>query len=296
MQMIRSGKVKDVYDAGDHLVFKFSDRISVFDKIIPSPIPDKGRSLCRTSAFWFNLISQSTGLKTHFLSLEDEKTMSVRKFNVVKTSPDRFRANYVIPLEFVTRYYVAGSLMDRIKSGSVDYRILGFKNMPEYGEELPDPFFEMTTKHEKFDRPLTIEEAAQIGGLSNHEIDYIKECTFTIDRRIQKQVSKSGLIHADGKKEYALDLDRSLVVVDTFGTADEDRFWDVKSYNEKKIVELSKESVRQYYRDIGYHDELYSARSSGLKEPDIPDLPKEMIEKTTSLYRKMYELISGNKW
>ncbi|MGC8506071.1 MAG: phosphoribosylaminoimidazolesuccinocarboxamide synthase [Thermoplasmata archaeon] len=296
MEMIRSGKVKDVYDAGDHLVFKFSDRISVFDKIIPSPIPDKGRSLCRTSAFWFNLIAQTTDLKTHFLSLVDDKTMNVRKFNVINTAPDRFRSNYVIPLEFVTRYYVAGSLMDRIKSGSVDYRTLGFRNMPEYGEELPDPYFEMTTKHEKFDRPLTREEAAMIGGLSNQEIDYIRECTFTIDRRIQRQVSRNGLIHADGKKEYALDLDRSLVVVDTFGTADEDRFWDVRSYNEKKIVELSKESVRQYYRDIGYHDDLYSARSSGLKEPDIPDLPGDMIEKTSSLYRKMYELISGNKW
>jgi phosphoribosylaminoimidazole-succinocarboxamide synthase len=294
--MIRSGKVKDVYDHGDHLVFKFSDRISVFDKIIPSPIPDKGSSLCRTSAFWFDLIAQTTDIKSHFIKMEDERTMIVRKFNVVNRSPDRFRSDYVIPLEFVTRYYVAGSLMDRIKSGSINYKSLGFKNLPEYGEELPDPYFEMTTKHEKFDRPLSSAEAADIGGLTSAEIDHIRECTFTIDRRIQRQVGKSGLIHADGKKEYAFDLDRSLVVVDTFGTADEDRFWEAKAYNEKKIVELSKESVRQYYRDIGYHDDLYSARASGIKEPEIPDLPKEMIQKTSALYRRMYELISGKKW
>ena len=100
----------------------------------------------------------------------------------------------------------------------------------------------------------------------------------------------------DGKKELAFDAGREPVLVDTFGTLDEDRFWEKKDYDSGVIKDLSKESVRQYYRSIGYHDQLYSAREKNLPEPDIPPLPPDLVKKTSDLYREMYERITGEKW
>ncbi|MCL4329340.1 MAG: phosphoribosylaminoimidazolesuccinocarboxamide synthase [Candidatus Thermoplasmatota archaeon] len=293
---VRSGKVKDVYDQGDSFLFKFTDRISVFDKIIPTTIPDKGESLCRTSAFWFDVVSKTTDIPTHFISLKSKNEMIVKKFNVMPVVPDGYRSNYLVPLEFVVRYYAAGSLLDRIKSGQVRKEDLSLASEPKAGDPLPDPYLEITTKFEKFDRPLELEEASRISGLGKLELKDILEACMTIDRRMLSHVEKSGLIHADGKKEFAVDEERTPVIVDTFGTADEDRFWDKSSYDSGKLVELSKEAVRQYYRNSGYRDRLYKARSDGTKEPDIDPLPAEMVSSTSAIYRDLFEKMTGQRW
>ncbi len=90
-----------------------------------------------------------------------------------------------------------------------------------------------------------------------------------------------------------MDEDRSIMAVDTFGTADEDRFWDGDQYEMGRFVELSKEFVRQHYRNTGYHEELYSARKAGRAEPDIPALPDEMVKKVSDLYLSLFERITG---
>lgn len=203
--------------------------------------------------------------------------MRVKKFYIPESGKgDPHEIEYVIPLEFITRYYVAGSLYDRVKEGKVRYEDLGLNHAPKYGEELDDPFFEVTTKFEKYDRPLKHGEIIEIGGMTNSELNEIKEAILRVDRRINKSVSQRGLIHVDGKKEFAFGIGREPVLIDTFGTLDEDRWWDRKEYDEGgKIVELSKEFVRQYYRSTGYHSELYSAREKGLPEPEIPPLPPQ---------------------
>ncbi len=292
--LIIKGKVKDVYDLGDRLLFKFSDRISVFDKIIPSRVPDKGKALCRTSAFWFEKL-RARSIKNHLIKATEQE-MEVIKFNVVEHVDQKIHAGYLLPLEFVVRYYVAGSLHDKLKAGKLDFKSLGFSKFPDYGEKLPDPFLEVTTKFEKFDRYLQFEEAREIAGLHRYELDEIMELCMKIDRIIDNQVSKSGLIHADGKKEFALGYEREPIVVDTFGTLDEDRFWEKEKLDKGEIKELSKEFVRQYYRSSGYHEELYSKRSKGEKEPDIAPLPESIVNDVSSLYRSMYERLTGQKW
>ena len=109
MKMIRQGKVKDVYDVDNHsLEFVFSDKISVFDKIIPSLIPHKGETLCRTSAFWFQ-VARSCGIRTHFKEFIPPNRMRVRKVEVLPSSKiNRKSKNYLIPLEVISRHYVAG--------------------------------------------------------------------------------------------------------------------------------------------------------------------------------------------
>ncbi len=294
MELLRKGKVKDVYYEGNALVFKFSDRISVFDKIIPNSIPHKGESLCRTSYYWYNVVS-SLNIETDLIELVSDSEMRVKKYRQMDKGYG-FLSNYMVPLEFITRYYMAGSLYDRIKSGEIDYHTLGFKNAPEYGDPLPDPFFEVSTKFEKFDRYLETKEALEISGLDLGELYNIREIIFKIDRRINKSVESRGLIHADGKKEFALGMERKPVIIDTFGTLDEDRFWDKEDYENGQVNELSKEMVRQYYRAAGYHEKLMYARDKKEAEPDITPLPDNMVKTVSDLYIQMYEKITGLKW
>ncbi|MDA8055215.1 MAG: phosphoribosylaminoimidazolesuccinocarboxamide synthase, partial [Thermoplasmatales archaeon] len=222
MKLIRKGKVKEVYDMGENLLFVFTDQISVFDKIIPSLVPDKGESLARTSNYWFE---QATRLQipNHLLEFRNKREMVVRKFDIYETGATTDKKNYLVPLEFIVRYYVAGSLLDRIEKGITRYQDLGFRNPPKHGEKIPEPLFEMTTKFEKTDRLLDKSEAKRIGGLADDDVENIREMIFKMDREINSRALGRGLIHADGKKEFALDSERQPVLVDTFGTADEDR-------------------------------------------------------------------------
>ena len=239
MKLWKVGKVKKVYEVShSELEFEFTDRISVFDKVIPSLVPRKGETLCRTSAYWFGR-AHDMGIQTHFKEVIPPNRMRVKRVHILE-KPGRDDSSYLVPLEFIVRYYAAGSLLDRIKSGKVNPHDFGLSSV-EYGDELVDPFIEVTTKLEKVDRPLQKEEALQLSGLSQGEYDDITETILRIDTDMNDQVRRRGLIHVDGKKEFALNENREIMVVDTYGTADEDRFWDLRAYEEGKCIELSKE-------------------------------------------------------
>ena len=301
MRLIRKGKVKEVYETEnkDELEFFFTDRISVFDKIIPSDVPHKGETLCRTSAYWFS-VAENIGIKTHFIKTILPNRMRVKKVDVIRdySKLNEKTTNYLIPLEFICRYYVAGSLFDRIKNKEIKNETLGFDRdyNVKYGDKLPTPFFEVTTKLEKTDRKLGLKEALKISGLGKEEYEEIKEIFFRMDSEINSAVRQRGLIHVDGKKEFAFDENRSIMLIDTFGTADEDRFWDRNKYEKGEFVELSKEYVRQYYREINYYEKLTSARKNGLTEPDIPSLPDDKIQKVSRLYIDLFEKITGERF
>ncbi|MEK6851475.1 MAG: phosphoribosylaminoimidazolesuccinocarboxamide synthase, partial [Candidatus Thermoplasmatota archaeon] len=178
MKFLRKGKVKEVYEVSDdELEFRFTDQISVFDKIIPNLVPHKGETLCRTSAHWFR-VAESMGIRTHFLRVADGDRMRVRRVEVI---PDYAKItaktrNFLIPLEVIARYYVAGSLNDRLQKGKVRPEDVGFPKgrVPKYGEPLPEPFFEVTTKLEKVDRELSLPEALSISSLSAREFEDLK--------------------------------------------------------------------------------------------------------------------------
>jgi len=299
MKLIRKGKVKEVYEVSEtELEFLFTDQISVFDKVIPSLVPRKGETLCKTSAHWFK-VCEDMGISTHFIGLEGDNKMRVKKVDVIPNYSllSTSSSNYLIPLELIARYYVAGSLHDRIEEGKIKPSDLGFSNehRPKYGELLPDPFFEHTTKLEKVDRPVDFEEALRIAGLSRWDYEELKEAVFKIDAKINEDVKKRGLIHVDGKKEFAFNARRELMIVDTFGTADEDRFWDAKKYEDGQCIELSKEFVRQYYRKTGYYSDLVAARSKARVEPDIPALPEDVLNQVSELYMNLFERITGEE-
>ncbi len=299
MKLLKQGKVKDVYEVDAHtLEFVFTDKISVFDKVIPSLIPHKGETLCRSSAFWFQ-VARSCGIKTHFREFIPPNRMRVQKVQILEPAKiTRKTSEYLIPLEVIARHYVAGSLWDRIQAGEVKPQKLGLKTGKEikYGDKLPEPYIEFTTKLEKVDRLLTKAEAMKLAALSNDDYKHMVEAVLVIDEKIAEEVEKRDLIHVDGKKEYAFDEERELMVVDTFGTADEDRWWDWEQYSKGQFVELSKENVRQYYRQIGYHDKLVESRKMGKGEPRIPALPEAKIKEISDLYMDMFERITGESY
>lgn len=297
MRFLRKGKVKEVYEVSeDELEFRFTDQVSVFDKVIPSLVPHKGETLCRTSTHWFE-VAHDLGIRTHFLRTVEGNRMRVRRVEVIAdyAKLTSRTTSFLIPLEVIARYFVAGSLHDRLRTGRIRPEDLGFPrgHVPAYGEPLPEPFLEATTKLEKVDRELTLEEALRISSLSEDEWGDIVETVRRIDDRLNGDVRARGLIHVDGKKEFAFDENRELMVIDTFGTADEDRFWDLEAYEAGKQVELSKEFVRQHYRRTSYHEALTEARRAGRPEPDIPPLPEEVVRAVSDLYVSLFERITG---
>ena len=297
-KLILKGKVKEAYDLGDKLEFRFTDNISVFDKVIPSLITNKGETLCREGTYWFQRAEQM-GIKTHFLDYVPPNAMVVKKVDIIQSRDITSQSKrYLIPLEFICRWFIAGSLFDRIKEGKVNVSALGFPSghKVEYGEVLPEPFLEVSTKLEKTDRLLDTKSALRISGLTAKVLEEAKELVLKIDRDLGKSVEKRGLIHVDGKKELAFDENRTLMVVDVYGTADEDRFWDKQKYEAGEFVDLSKEYVRQYYRSMGYKDRLYNARDAGQKDPEIPPLPDEVVDQTSQIYMKLFEMITGQKF
>ena len=297
-KLLIKGKVKEAYDLGDRLEFLFTDNISVFDKVIPSQIPFKGETLSREGVYWFERAARM-GIKTHFLEYQAPAGMLCKKVDILQPQQITSQSkNYLIPLEWICRWYVAGSLYDRVKEGKVLAKDLGFASghTVRSGEPLPEPFIEVSTKLEKTDRLLKKEEALQISGLSSREYDDAREVVLKIDDDMGKSVASRGLIHVDGKKELAFDEDRQIMVIDVYGTADEDRFWDKASYEQGKFVDLSKEYVRQYYRQTGYKDQLYKARDAGQNEPPIPALPPVVVQETSRIYIKLFEMITGEKF
>ncbi|MBE46023.1 MAG: phosphoribosylaminoimidazolesuccinocarboxamide synthase [Euryarchaeota archaeon] len=298
-ELLYSGKVKQVWstDDPDIIEFRYTDQISVFDQIIPSLIPRKGESLNRASCHWFNLIQDENICKTHILEMNGPDRVLARRFDVIRKpgAISKEAENFFVPLEVICRHYLAGTAWRRYQRGEASPQDFGFDSDEplQEGAKLPKPFLEVSTKFEKFDRNLQREEALEISNIFPEELDEILSIVLEVDSVIERETSKRGLIHVDGKKEFALGEGRAPVLVDSFGTLDEDRWWDAEEYERGNIVQLSKESVRKHYIDSGHYNELYQARQTGSPEPPIPPLPDEIIASTADLYANMFERLTG---
>tara|TARA_B100000131_G_scaffold231848_1_gene223667 strand:+ start:1426 stop:2337 length:912 start_codon:yes stop_codon:yes gene_type:complete len=298
-EQLYAGKVKQVWstDDPDIIEFRYTDQISVFDQIIPSLIPRKGESLNRTSCHWLKLVENEGVCKTHLIEMNAPDRCLARRFDVIR-EPGAITSdmeNVFVPLEVICRHFLAGSGWRRYAKGDVGAEEFGFAPGTELeeGVKLPVPYVEVSTKFEAFDRLLDTEEALEISGLSLEELNNIKDIVLKIDAIIEREAALNGLIHVDGKKEFALGKGREPILVDSFGTLDEDRWWDKDAYERGEIVQLSKEFVRAHYIEDGHHKELYDARENGEEEPPIPALPQSMIDRTSALYASMFERLTN---
>ena len=191
---------------------------------------------------------------------------------------------------------MAGSGWRRYKRGELSAEELGFEAGTELkqGVKLPAPYVELTTKFEAYDRLIDREEAKEIANITDAELDSLIDVVIKVDALIEREAGKRGLIHVDGKKEFALGPGRVPVLVDSFGTLDEDRWWDLDEYANGNIIQLSKEFVREHYIATGHQEALRLARENGTDDPPIPALPQEVIDATANLYASMYERLTGN--
>ncbi len=274
MRLIKSGKVKDVYEYGeDKLLFIFSDRVSAFDVVLPTTIPRKGEVLCRFSEFWF----QTLPYPNHMLEVIPPNKMVAKKLGM-------------IPLECVVRGYSYGSYYERVRRG-----VIKVDKALRLAEELPQPIFDPTTKSESKDLPIAKCDAVAQGLLTAEEYNLLEETSIKLYEEMKRQADRAGFIIADVKFEFGRDEEGRIILGDSLGP-DEFRLW-LKS--EYKVGEEQKSYDKQIVRDwlikVSFRDRLEEARKAGLPPPTPPNLPSDLVEETMRRYITAYELISGRR-
>ncbi len=283
MKLHARGKVRDVYEAGpDSLLLVATDRISAFDVILPTPVPDKGRVLTGLSLFWFERTADLVA--NHLITAErwnfpepfgSETALGGRAMLVKRAD--------VVPVECVARGYLSGSgwkqYLDRGE-------VCGIPLPPGLQESsrLPEPIFTPTTKAAQgHDLPLTPTEAADLVGLGLAE--RLKELTLTIYERAAAVAAERGIILADTKFEFGF-CQGELILVDEVCTPDSSRFWPVKGY-EPGHAQPSFD--KQYVRD-------WLDMSGWDHEPPPPELSSEVVDRTAARYIEAYELLTGESF
>jgi phosphoribosylaminoimidazole-succinocarboxamide synthase len=274
------GKVRDIYDLGDRLLIVATDRLSAFDVVLPTGIPDKGRVLTQLSLFWFqqlggvlpNHVLSGTELPAPFDKYRVElagRTMLVRK-----TKP--------LPIECVVRGYLSGSGWKDYKSTG---KVCGFV-LPaglRESDRLPEPIFTPSTKAVTgHDENISLEQAADLIGAPMAE--RVRDVSLEIYRRAAAFAEPRGIILADTKFEFGV-LGGELIWIDEALTPDSSRFWPAAGYKPGGAQpSFDKQYVRDYLERIGWN-----------KQPPGPELPGDVVAGTRAKYREAYRILTGRE-
>jgi len=274
------GKVRDIYDLGDKLLIVATDRLSAFDVILPTPIPDKGRVLTQLSLFWFDVLRDvipnhvigATEFPAPFDKFQGE--LAGRSMLVRKTKP--------LPIECVVRGYVSGS-------GWKDYRVSGKIcgiDLPgglRESDRLPEPVFTPATKAlSGHDENISFEEAAALIG--KELAARVRDVSLELYQRAAAHAEPRGIIVADTKFEFGL-LNDELIWIDEALTPDSSRFWPAAQYSPGgPQASFDKQFVRDYLERMRWP-----------KTPPGPELPPEVVEATRAKYREAYRILTGQE-
>jgi len=274
------GKVRDIYDLGDKLLIVATDRLSAFDVILPTPIPDKGRVLTQLSLFWFDLLKDviphhvisATEFPGPFDKFRDE--LAGRSMLVEKTKP--------LPIECVVRGYVSGSGW---KDYSATGRICGIglpNGLLESGR-LPEPIFTPATKAVSgHDENISFEQAEKLIG--QELAGKVRAVSLELYRRAAAHAEPRGIIVADTKFEFGL-LNDKLIWIDEALTPDSSRFWPAAYYTPGgPQASFDKQFVRDYLERMRWP-----------KTPPGPELPPEVVEATREKYREAYRILTSRE-
>ncbi|GGM65703.1 phosphoribosylaminoimidazole-succinocarboxamide synthase [Thermopolyspora flexuosa] len=276
MRLIHSGKVRDVYEDRGDLILVASDRVSVFDVILPTPIPDKGKVLTRLSLWWFERLADV--VPNHVISATDVPEEFAGR-------AVRCRRLRMIPVECIARGYLAGSgLKEYERDGSISGVPLP-AGLVE-GSRLPEPIFTPTTKaplgtHDEF---VTFEQVvAQEGAEVAQEL---RRLTLEIYRRGAAIAAERGIIVADTKLEFGWSEDGVLTLGDELLTSDSSRFWPAEDWRPGgPQFAFDKQYLRDWALSTGWD-----------KTEPAPEVPPEIVEITRDRYIEAYERITGEKW
>lgn len=274
----RRGKVRDVYDFGDRLLFVATDRISAFDYVLPNAIPRKGEVLTRLSQFWFDLL----GVSHHFLS-DDPEQLPLPAGTDVASLRGRsmvVRRTEVIPIECVARGYLSGSGWKEYQQSSTVCGIPLPAGLEE-SSRLPAPIFTPATKAETgHDENISFEQTAQLIGHSLAE--RLRELTLAIYQRGCQHAAAKGIIIADTKFEFGL-LDGQVILIDEVMTPDSSRFWPADLWQPGRgQASFDKQFVRDWLLSSGWD-----------RNSPPPQLPEDVVQRTSARYIEAWERLTG---
>jgi phosphoribosylaminoimidazole-succinocarboxamide synthase len=279
------GKVRDTYDLGDKLLIISTDRLSAFDVVLPSPIPDKGLVLNQLSCFWFEKTSHV--MPNHLVTPVDTTDLLKQYFPDEITTPDYLIGRSMItrkaervPVECVVRGYLSGSAWAEYKEAGTISGVSAPKGLQE-SQELPEPLFTPTTKAEAgHDEPLSKKELENLVGKTTARD--LEQKSLAVYRYGRDYARGRGIIIADTKFEFGF-VDSKLILIDELLTPDSSRFWDAAQYTVgRSQPSFDKQPVRDWLMASGWN-----------KEPPAPMLPPEIIKATTSRYVEAYQRLTG---
>ncbi len=286
LERVRTGKVRDVYAAGDMLVIIATDRISAFDYVLGSGIPDKGRILTQLSAFWFEHLRDI--VPNHVITLDPSQyppaarawadQLAGRSMLVQRTAP--------VPIECVARGYLAGSgWKDYTRTGAV----CGIELPPglQESDPLPAPIFTPATKAESgHDENVSAAMAASLVG--SDTVAFLERVTLALYERASAHAEAHGIILADTKFEFGwtgLPGDSDLMLIDEAVTPDSSRFWPKDGYRPGGAqASYDKQFVRDYLEAIRWN-----------KQPPVPALPDDVVRRTREKYLEAFHLLTGHE-
>jgi phosphoribosylaminoimidazole-succinocarboxamide synthase len=281
IKKLRSGKVREVFDLGETLLFIVTDRISAFDVILADPIPHKGAVLNQISAFWFKRFGDVPNhlVTANFEEFPDDlrefrKQLVGRSMIVKKTKP--------LAVECVVRGYLAGSGWKEYQQSQ---SVCGIK-LPaglKLASQLPEPIFTPATKAEEgHDENIDMKRCAQI--LGEEVANRVKTLSLEIYSRGRDHADQQGIIVADTKFEFGI-VDGDLLLIDECLTPDSSRFWPKDQYAVgQSPPSFDKQFVRDYLETLDWD-----------KTPPAPRLPKEVIEKTSAKYLEAFRRLTGSE-
>ncbi len=275
--MLHKGKVRDTYDLGDgKLLMVATDRISAFDVVLPTGIPEKGAVLCQISAFWFELTSHL--IPNHFIALATEVDDLDISQEIARRSMVVRRAER-IDVECVVRGYITGSALSEYRRGGT----VSGKPMPEgmvEGDKFPEPLFTPTTKAEVgHDEAITVEQMEEMVG--KELTQRLAEVSINIYSFARHLAQAKGIIIADTKFEFGL-VDDQLTLIDELLTPDSSRFWDASGYSPgKSQPNYDKQHVRDWLDEQGWDH-----------EPPAPELPDDVVERTHQRYLEAFKTLT----
>lgn len=283
LPLLTRGKVRDVYDLGDKLLIVATDRISAFDVILPTGIPDKGLVLTQMSAFWFEMTGDI--VPNHFLGLVDATRVEGMPVELPREIIGRamlVRKAERIDIECVVRGYLSGSgWKDYQASGSIS----GVKLPPglQESDELPEPIFTPTTKAaEGHDQPISYRQVVQRAG--QRAANAMKLRSLALYRYGRDYARDRGIIIADTKFEFGW-LDDEIILIDECLTPDSSRFWPADAYRPGgPQPSFDKQYVRDYLTEIGWN-----------REPPAPELPADVVARTAEKYREAFRRLTGRE-
>lgn len=271
--LIKQGKVKSAYQSStnpDNILFDFSDRISAFDVILPTAIPEKGEILCKFAKFFFDNLH----VDHHLIDIVDSTQMIVKKLDM-------------IPIECIVRGYLYGGLFERVNNGEIK---VDCDNV--LATQLSEPIFDPTTKSDIKDEPITESEILSQNIVSEDELNYLKNTSIDIYKKILDMASKSGFLIADLKLEFGKDRSGNILLADSIGP-DEFRLWSLDKYEIGKTQEsFDKQILRDWLIDSGYKKQLDDARNNKVELPNPPVLPQDLVDLIQERYMIAYENFS----